>query len=296
MVRFGCLALLTMTGYAVLKTETPPPIKVTLRSQTQIEVDGKATWTVTERQASWDPQKTAIIVCDMWDDHWCPNASKRVGELAGPMNDVLKHAREQGVFIIHAPSSVTKFYNGTPQRKRAKDAPFAKTPVPLSTDERWGTNWCWPDKKREAELPIDDSDMGCDCAEKYEPHEAWTRQIATLEIAPGDAITDNGQEAWNLLQQRKIDNVILMGVHLNMCVLGRPFGIRQMTYLGKNVVLMRDLTDSMYNPQKEPKVSHFEGHDLVVVHVEKYWCPTITSAVFTGKPFFRFKDDPRWVR
>ena len=36
--------------------------------------------------------------------------------------------------------------------------------------------------------------------------------------------------------------------------------------------------------------------DLVVGHVEKYWCPTITSTVFTGKPFFRFKDDPRWVR
>ena len=33
----------------------------------------------------------------------------------------LKAAREKGVFIIHAPSSVTAFYKDTPQRKRAKD-------------------------------------------------------------------------------------------------------------------------------------------------------------------------------
>lgn len=272
------------------------PIELRIRQQSKLEGDGEEKWGTVEQDVRWNRQHTAIIVCDMWDDHWCPNAAQRVAELAKPMNEVLKEARSLGIFIIHAPSSVTKFYDDTPQRKRAKSAPFAPTPVPLSLDERWGTKWCWPDKNREADLPIDDSDMGCDCEEKYEPHDPWTRQIAMLEIAEGDAITDDGQETWNLLQEREIENVILMGVHLNMCVLGRPFGIRQLTYLGKNVVLMRDMTDSMYNPKKSPHVSHFEGNDLVVGHVEKYWCPTITSTVFTGKPFFRFKDDPRWVR
>ncbi len=268
-------------------------IEIPLRKMAKVDDNGTPRLVYEEQVGLWAPKQTAIIVCDMWDDHWCPNAAKRVVELAGPMNEVLKAARKQGVFIIHAPSSVTKFYEETPQRKRAKSAPFVKTPVPLSKDERWGTGWCYPDKNREGELPIDDSDMGCDCEEKYEPHEAWTRQIAALEIAEEDALTDNGQETWNLLEERKIDNVILMGVHLNMCVLGRPFGIRQMKYLGKNVVLMRDMTDSMYNPKKPPKVNHFEGHDLVIGHVEKYWCPTMTSTVFTGKPAFRFKDDPR---
>lgn len=36
---------------------------------------------------------------------------------------------------------------------------------------------------------------------------------------------------------------ISMGVHTNMCVLGRPFGIRAMVGLGRNVVLVRDLID-----------------------------------------------------
>jgi hypothetical protein len=35
-----------------------------------------------------------------------------------------------------------------------------------------------------------------------------------------------------------------------MCASGRPFGLRQLARSGKHVVLMRDLTDSMYNPAR----------------------------------------------
>lgn len=246
-----------------------------------------------ERKVAWEPRKTAIIICDMWDDHWCQGAARRVVELAGPMNGVIKQARARGVFIIHAPSSVTKFYEGTPARKLAQAAAFAKTPAPLSAAERWGTAWCWPDTTREAELPIDDSDMGCDCLVKCKIREAWTRQISTLEIADGDALTDNGQETCNLLAERGIDNVILMGVHLNMCVLGRPFGIRQMVKMGKQVALARDFTDTMYNHEMRPRVDHFAGTDLVIEHIEKYWCPSFTSADLTGGKPFHFREDPR---
>jgi hypothetical protein len=162
--------------------------------------------------------------------------------------------------------------------------------VPLSTAERWGTTWCWPDPKREPKLPIDDSDMGCDCAVKCKVREAWTRQHPAIEIALGDALTDNGQETWNLLTARGIDHVLICGVHLNMCVLGRPFAIRQLVHLGKDMVLLRDLTDTMYNPEKPPKVSHFAGTDLVIEHVEKFWCPSATSTDLTGRPPFRFKN------
>jgi len=116
-----------------------------------------------ERVESWDPRRTAIIVCDLWDDHWCKSASARVGELVEPMNRTLDAARKQGVFIIHAPSSVTAFYQGTPARELALKARFSATPRPLATAERWGTRWCWPDASHEGVLPIDDSDMGCSC-------------------------------------------------------------------------------------------------------------------------------------
>lgn len=264
-------------------------LKLTLRSR--LAAPGQQAVPATEKSVAWNPHRTAIIVCDMWDQHWCKSAADRVNELAVPMNEMLKIARSQGILIIHAPSTCMDFYKNTKQRQRAQNAPFQQTPVPLSATERWGTAWCWTDKTREGVLPIDDSDMGCDCEKKCEIRSPWTRQNALIEIAEQDAVTDNGQETWNLLCQHQIDHVILCGVHLNMCVLGRPFAIRQMVRLGKEVVLMRDMTDTMYNPERPPGVSHFAGTDLVVEHVERYWCPSFLSSDLTGKPAFRFKAD-----
>lgn len=283
-----CLSLFAALSFAQADDGT---LQLNLRARAKAE--GKESYQVSEKKAAWNPKNTALIICDMWDDHWCKSAALRVGELTGPINEVIKTARSRGVLIIHAPSSVTAFYKDSPQRQRALKAPFAATPVPLVTEERWGTAWCWTDARREGVLPIDDSDMGCDCAVKCKIREAWSRQTAALQIAEEDAITDNGQETWNLLTQRGIDHVLICGVHLNMCVLGRPFAIRQLVKLGKQVVLLRDLTDTMYNPERPPGVGHFAGTDLVVEHVEKFWCPTCLSTDLTGKPAFRFKDDPR---
>jgi len=246
-----------------------------------------------EKEVRWNPRRTALILCDMWDDHWCRGAAERVGELAGPMNQLVHRAREQGMLIIHAPSTCMEFYRDTPQRRRAQAAPPAKPPVLLSQAERWGTRWCWPDPNREGELPIDDSDMGCDCTPKCTIAGPWKRQIATIEIAEPDAISDDGQEVYNLLVQHGIEHVLIAGVHLNMCVLGRSFAIRQLVALGVDVVLIRDMTDTMYNSQKKPFVNHFRGTDLVVQHVERYWCPTITSVDLMGGQPFHFRDDPR---
>lgn len=248
---------------------------------------------VREEVVEWDPHTTAIVVVDMWDDHWCASAARRVDELAGPMNDMLATLRDRGAFVVHAPSSVVDAYEGTVGRDRATSARFASAPVPLAAERRWGTTWCWPDEEREPDLPIDDSDMGCDCPTKCEIREAWTRQNSKIEIHDYDAVTDDGQELYNLLAEREIDHVLVAGVHLNMCVLGRPVGIRQLVNVGKDVLLVRDMTDTMYDPRRPPHVDHFTGTDRVVEHVERYWCPTIASSDLTGAPPFRFADDPR---
>ncbi|HEY4309978.1 MAG TPA: cysteine hydrolase family protein [Pirellulales bacterium] len=255
------------------------------------DTSGKSQPVATEKAVTWDPQKTALIICDMWDDHWCRGAARRVTELAPSVNKFAHAARDRGVFVIHCPSTCVDFYKDTPQRKRALDAPAAKAPQPLSQATRWGTKWCWPDPRREAELPIDDSDMGCDCTPTCEIHSPWKREISLIDIEPADAISDDGQEVYNLLQKRGIDNILICGVHLNMCVLGRSFAIRQMVQLGKNVMLVRDLTDTMYNSRMRPFVNHFRGNDLMVEHVERSWCPTIASSdLFGGEPF-RFQED-----
>ena len=235
-----------------------------------------------------EPSQTAIIICDMWHRHWCRGATRRVAELAPRMNKVIAIARDKGVLIIHAPSGTVEHYADHPARKRAQQAPKAAN-LPKDIGK-----WCkWIDEEEKTGYPIDQSDGGCDCEPKCKKGSPWRKQIDTLRIRDKDAISDSGVEIWNLLEHRGIDNVILMGVHTNMCVLGRPFGLRNMARYGKNVVLMRDLTDTMYNSRMHPFVSHFAGTDLIIEHIEKLVCPTITSTAFTGRPQFRFKNDKR---
>src|SRR5438445_13348292 len=98
-------------------------LQLTLRSRVMAKGNPAAEYKVVEKQVVWDAKNTALIICDMWDDHWCKSAARRVAELAGPMNDAVKAARNQGVLIIHAPSSVVDFYRDTAQRKQAQTAP-----------------------------------------------------------------------------------------------------------------------------------------------------------------------------
>src|SRR5258706_144762 len=181
--RFPVWAVL-LTSLNILEVSAADSkLHLNLRSRVKTSISSAAAYKIEERSAAWDASNTALIICDMWDDHWCKSAARRVAELAGPMNDVVKQARAKGVFIIHAPSTTVKFYADTPQRKHALNAPFVKASAPLSTSERWGTAWCWPDSQRERDLPIDDSDMGCDCPVKCTIRDAWSRQFSTIKIA-----------------------------------------------------------------------------------------------------------------
>ena len=278
---FLALTLFTARVFA----ETPLALTLQTRSATNKPV------TVAEQ---WLPSRTAIIVCDMWDLHHCKNAVVREGEMAPRMNTLLEKARAAGVLIIHAPSGCMKAYEGTPARERAKSAPVAAR-VP----DKIGA-WCKQiPAEEQAVYPIDQNDSEDDDAAEHakwakelsakglNPRAPWTKQIDVLRIdQEKDAISDSGEEIWNLLDARRVDNVILMGVHVNMCVAGRPFGLRQMAKNGKHVVLMRDLTDSMYNPARWPFVSHVRGTELFIQHAEKRICPTVTSdQILGGKPF-----------
>ena len=103
----------------------------------------------------------------------------------------------------------------------------------------------------------------------------WEREHPAIEIAGYDGISDNGQEIYNFCKQEGITNIALMGVHANICIMNRAFGCREMTRLGFNVVVARDLIDAMYDPRKRPFVSHERGTELVVEFIEANWCPSI---------------------
>ncbi|GIW98187.1 MAG: hypothetical protein KatS3mg111_1520 [Pirellulaceae bacterium] len=254
------------------------------------------------REEQWAAEQTAVIVCDMWDSHTSVNAVRRVIELAPHIHRFCTELRERGVTIIHAPSSCMAAYEGHPARLRAVHTPAADAFPP-----HIGA-WCdqIPAEERAA-YPLDQSDGGWDDdpeersrwhqrlqADGRDPRAPWQRQTPLIPIdADRDYISDDGREIWSILHHRGIDNVLLVGVHTNMCVLGRPFGLRRLASNGKNVALVRDLTDTMYDPRDWPYCSHFTGTDRIVDHIERHVCPTITSNQVLGGSPFRFRDDRR---
>ena len=263
------ILLLAVVGLAL----APPPqdakseegkdnLRFSLRTRVEA-FKGSGDWSEVTLVKDIPARETALIICDMWDQHWCPTASKRCAELARKMAPVIAAAQARGIPVIHAPSECMEFYKDTPQRQRMVQVKRVQPPKPLTLSE--------------PPLPVDDSDGGCDCDEPVKSYRAWKRQHQDIPIADTDVISDNGAEVYSFLHERGIKNLIMMGVHTNMCVLGRSFAIRQMTKWGIHCILVRDLTDSMYNPKKAPYVSHDAGTELIVQHIEKYWCPSMLS-------------------
>lgn len=260
-------------GQGLTRTVSTPEAALRLDARRRIEEDGSVSAVV--EKTLWRASQTAAIVCDMWDDHYCRSSVRRMVAMIPRMNRVLGAARELGVSVVHAPSGTMDFYAGTPQRERVTAAPHAEPPVPIA-------KWCHLDPLSEGPLPIRDEDP-CDDEVVRERKRFYSRQHPDIGIAPEDGISDDGQEIYNYFRAKAISNVVLMGVHTNLCVLGRSFGIRQQVRLGHNVVLARDLTDSMYDPRDEPFVSHDDGTALVIDHIERYWCPSIVSTDLTRR-------------
>ncbi len=296
-VRFVLLATIMNLGSVTTLAES---IELELRTRKETR-PASGIFAPQWRTERWKTGETALIICDMWDAHHCYNAVQRVKDIAPRMNEVIKKARAAGVFVIHSPSSCLAPYEGHPARLRASAAPTAVN-LPADIGE-----WCHKiPAEEQGTYPIDQSDGGEDddpvvheqWHEKLRgmgrnPDAPWTRQYDVLEISDDDAITDSGVETWNLLESRGIKNVMLVGVHTNMCVLGRPFGLRQLAKNGKNVVLVRDMTDTMYNPAMWPYVNHHTGTDLIIEHIEKFVCPTVLSTDILGGDEFRFQSDTR---
>jgi nicotinamidase-related amidase len=220
-------------------------------------------WKETNLQADLKARETAILICDMWDNHWCTGAAKRVDVLAKKMEPVINAARAGGIVIIHSPSDTMEFYKDYPQRKRMMEIAKVDTPTPLPI--------------LTPPLPVDTKDGGCDTTPPDKFYLAWKHENSAITIHDSDFISENGNEVYSLLRQRGIKNLLVVGVHTNMCVLERSFAIQQMTKWGIRCVLVRDLTDSMYNPKESPQVTHDQGTELVIEYIEQNLCPTVLS-------------------
>ncbi|MCP5519898.1 MAG: hypothetical protein H7A45_21875, partial [Verrucomicrobiales bacterium] len=82
-------SLLNLLVFAVVSTapadSAAGPLLLNLRDRVEAP-GGSGSFEVRERRAEWDPARTAVVICDMWDQHWCRSATARVAEMAPRMN------------------------------------------------------------------------------------------------------------------------------------------------------------------------------------------------------------------
>ena len=115
--------LLNILSQAFSVTET---LSLSTRRQ-EARTAGRNGWRIIEEEVHWNPAETAIVVVDMWNEHWSWGATERVNVMAPRMNIVLERARQRGVQILHAPSDTMDFYETHPARQSVLELPHAPT-------------------------------------------------------------------------------------------------------------------------------------------------------------------------
>src|SRR5262245_38807559 len=112
-------------GREVVWPAEPANLPEQIELQLQIrDKNGK----VQTRSERIDPRKTAVIVIDPWNYHWCMTWSEQAGGMVPRLNATLAGARKLGMQVLWAPPDVASMYAGVPQRERALAVPYVAVP------------------------------------------------------------------------------------------------------------------------------------------------------------------------
>lgn len=212
-------------------------------------------------------EKTAIVIVDMWNYHWCRTWLGRAGAMVPRMNCVLSVARELGIKIVHAPTDVANSYAGYLQRERMAALPQCRLPhLDLST---------WPSEELMNSLPEPpwwEGDM-CGGTLKCKPNYGENKIDPSLEIHQDDWISASGQDVYNLCSAFGIENLIYMGGATNICLFKKPEGMLNMSAAGLNCIIARDLTEAHSSGSDSSALDR--NTDEVVGYIEKYLGPSV---------------------
>lgn len=223
-----------------------------------------------------DPARVGVVAVDVWNFHWCKTATMRVDAIVPRMNKALDAARSLGMTVMLCPSDVVDNYVGYPQR----EAIFALPKIPVPTV----VNVTCP--------PVPDAG-GCACGrERCAGNYGWDGMHPALRIAETDLMPDTQGEVYAICKTRELTHLIYVGFHTQVCLLGKPMGLKAMKSAGLNCLLARDMTDAHpgYDPARNftPDLNT----EQVVEHFEKHLAPTIC---FQDELAKLGKWDPAWV-
>lgn len=246
-------------------------------------------------EKQWDLNKTAAVVIDVWDHHWCAGVDKRIPELAPKINQFLKYLRCKGIKkVIHCPTGTSQAYANTYARQMTTY--FKNEPIDIPTLDI-------PDISTIA----DPYHVECDCLPKCQRKMIQKSQHSNIKILGDtedvvlnyDLICDEysdknpEKEEWHFFHALKalgIENILIMGAYLNSSLIYSKYGIKNLVALKYNVVLVEDLVDGMFPKEEMPYKNHFDVQDEVLEYIRQYLCPTTRTTDITGEqsknPYF----------
>ncbi len=234
------------------------------------------TGAITLQKEEVDPKRVGVIAVDVWNYHWCKTATMRVDAFVPRINQALEAARALGMKVMLCPSDVVDNYVGYPQREAIFALP--KVLVPKVVD---------------ATCPAVPDAGGCACGrERCAGNYGWDGMHPALKIGDDDLMPDTQAEVYAICQKYNLTHLIYVGFHTQVCLLGKPMGLRAMKEAGLHCVLARDMTDAHpgYDPARNftPDLNT----EQVVEHFEKHLAPTIH---FQQELTKLGKWDPSWV-
>lgn len=258
--------LLAWAGLPAI-TAAAEPAPVPLRLHSRHLQTGASQW----QDLQLDPRRTAVVVIDMWDRHWCKTYTARVAGLVPRMNATVAAARKLGLPIVWAPSDVVEFYRDYPQRQAMTANPSHPEPMRIPFNP--------------PQVPQGDY---CECGPDHPcpKGKVWSRQQAGLQIAAEDLIADcnQGRELLSFCQERGIDTLIYLGVASNMCVCYRSMGMISMRGYGLKTIFVSDLVEAImangFDPARQVADANFtpaKGSAIVQRFLEQHVAPSIES-------------------
>ncbi|KKN14992.1 hypothetical protein LCGC14_0990510 [marine sediment metagenome] len=208
---------------------------------------------------------TVLLVCDVWDNHYCKDLQRRMGPLAERIDKFASIVRQRGGHVLHCPSqTVDTYYNSWPQRKTMRKYPFARPVI--------------SEKMQTVKLPLDTTlTTGCPDIPPCPVHSDFTKQHEGIKILPRDLISDSGQEVYNFIKAENIDCVLMTGTVLNMCIMGRPFGVQALVNRRIPVRVVGDLVEVFYSPLESPNISIDQAKWFILGYIKAKWCPVTTT-------------------
>jgi hypothetical protein len=164
-----------------------------------------------------------------------------------------------GMTIFWCPSDVADNYAGTIQYQAAVSVP-RHTPPPM----------------KDLVCPAAPDGGGCTCGgDRCHVNYGWDAMNPGMHMHDDDFMPNDVETLYSLCVEHGITYLIYLGVHTQVCLLGKSIGLKNMTQLGFHCILARDLTDAhgLYEPEKGITPDQFTAG--VVAHFEKYLAPTI---------------------